>query len=1288
MAVGSVPTGYIPRKPQIFDLPGVAMSAQHRAHTDGHMFTDDDIIRWEPPGNWASLAEVRPYEGEEALWRLAREHSAFFGDAIMVGCEPFELSFYRSFRLLNLIYARSGQYRRVFALDNGEATWWLNGESSPIHDVNDQNLQLGDNEIEDYLRFFLYFLRADAGGFVLIEKPEDITLPVDDSGELSTWATLVDWHDQAKPLEVQADRDAEDRWLVDVTLAYGRQFANTVIAVASDGQVEMTDDDPIELSGEFEVPSVPSLDLAEALDDLSEEDAIEAADEVLDGSRRAIYRGRLGRRLRALGRKERALGQYQDAVSSAPENLAYLQGLELTLLHMGRVDQAISAAKDYRVNIGDSDADQARHHHELGELLREFGWKAKALQEHERAVEFAPNGTYWERLGDALFDLGRVDEAIARATLVPTNDLRARYCNRLGDRLRALNRLTEACGQYRKAMKLDPAKRRYRWGLVFTLLLLDLVEDAVAEARHAIDRYPTIELKARDHHGLARLLRAAGKGAEATEHYERAVILDPQTRYVLDLGHALLDDGHVRKALERCERAWAKDPSDPADYAALLARVAGRTREATSLYQQALAHAKSDARHAVLEAFSYHLFAIGDHQQVISLYQDAIGTDRSDAALVVRLSNVYLKLGRYGDALKLLDDVDGCLLWNRDIARSRASILLHRLGRTDQAVDAYHRALDASDTERIDVDIDLAGALARDGQWRQAQDRFMQAISTYAERRARCVWGQALYDDGKYGEAMEQFTACPAERGSYYHAVCRCHLAWAWYRQHRFFEARDQADRAIKLFELVIARYDTLLHSSPSAPTDYGGAWLLPKYFDWDLADIVGQSHSSIGALSAYRSDDKIAISAYESALTYDPCGLYSAAALAVCYAGSPEGGELLDSGHRLTRARCAANLAQRLLGWRQRSVRRSPVVRSEQIAVAQAFTALGDYRGATSLLKRARDGRNPQVEIGVEMGLAAASVARRDYHRGAEHFRRAAVLEPTNLRAIAGRADCLFKLDLTDQARNQYQRAIGIAEYHVESVVGLADVHAAIAKKQPAKEQLQCSYRDAINGYDKALEASRSGWGSMTFTPTEQASVLCSRGCVKAMMFDPDTPNRPFPRILVSAREDLRKALTLDPNLYEAAVTADKIDAYRRQFRGATAWVNKGAPGVTFVAALALFVLALFDVHYKWLKIDDLSGTIFATLTVGALVVAMAGISLPKLSRLKAAGVEMEIKSTGQIDTQLGITATTAPIQLTRGIGPDLSPPPVTGHRWSEGVSRAPRNFLKLRTRPRFDTS
>jgi ATP-dependent Zn protease len=221
---------------------------------------------------WAVWEPCEGEQGEEALARLVGQLPAFFADSTLISSRRAWLSFYREHRLIELTFVRDRGTERAFVLDGPGGTVWLNGSSEPIHDTNEaESLHLPQVTVADYVRFFFYFLRADAGAFVLIESGDEIG-PADDAGnpteDQEEALTLEGARAKAGPLTMRG-LDAAERWLLDGTVAYGGELYATSIAVEPNGEVEMIDDDPIGALGELVVPQPPSLELEARADDSS-----------------------------------------------------------------------------------------------------------------------------------------------------------------------------------------------------------------------------------------------------------------------------------------------------------------------------------------------------------------------------------------------------------------------------------------------------------------------------------------------------------------------------------------------------------------------------------------------------------------------------------------------------------------------------------------------------------------------------------------------------------------------------------------------------------------------------------------------------------------------------------------------------------------------------------------------------------------------------------------------------------------------------------------------------------
>lgn len=212
---------------------------------------DEGWLRWEP---------CEPETGRASLSQLTDESPRFFAGSRYVEGRRARLPFYDDYVLLELCIARNDATDIAYVLYGPRGTEWLNGESSPIHEVNEyESLALSGDLVESYLRFFLHFLRSDQGAFVLIESPEQLRL---EEGESAETKGLSQLRGEIKALTSLGLRD--DRYEFDGTVAYANALFHATFAVATDGNVEMIDDHPVcELVG-IDVPQLPKLTLGVA----------------------------------------------------------------------------------------------------------------------------------------------------------------------------------------------------------------------------------------------------------------------------------------------------------------------------------------------------------------------------------------------------------------------------------------------------------------------------------------------------------------------------------------------------------------------------------------------------------------------------------------------------------------------------------------------------------------------------------------------------------------------------------------------------------------------------------------------------------------------------------------------------------------------------------------------------------------------------------------------------------------------------------------------------------------
>jgi len=201
-------------------------------------------VDWEPcppePADEVLGALVERHEERFTGWRIARARRAV-------------LSFYREHQLVQLELARDDRLFRVFALHTPGTVRWLDGSLAPLHDTNESEvLSLSARTLLDYVRFFLFFLRAEEGAFTLLEVGDELKSSELSADELAALRALVKRPEEARDGSLSAH----------VVLAYGGGLFSARLLVSAHGGVEMTDDKRLASLAGVVFASAPDLDAA------------------------------------------------------------------------------------------------------------------------------------------------------------------------------------------------------------------------------------------------------------------------------------------------------------------------------------------------------------------------------------------------------------------------------------------------------------------------------------------------------------------------------------------------------------------------------------------------------------------------------------------------------------------------------------------------------------------------------------------------------------------------------------------------------------------------------------------------------------------------------------------------------------------------------------------------------------------------------------------------------------------------------------------------------------------
>ena len=116
----------------------------------------------------------------------------------------------------------------------------LNGTSPPIHEVNAKApIKINEQNVLEYLRFFCFFVRGEAGPFYVAESMEDPNMPqeMDD-----TTRSVIEGTIREASFEGMND---QGHYLCDAVVFYSNALFIANFSVQPSGMIEMLDDEPI-----------------------------------------------------------------------------------------------------------------------------------------------------------------------------------------------------------------------------------------------------------------------------------------------------------------------------------------------------------------------------------------------------------------------------------------------------------------------------------------------------------------------------------------------------------------------------------------------------------------------------------------------------------------------------------------------------------------------------------------------------------------------------------------------------------------------------------------------------------------------------------------------------------------------------------------------------------------------------------------------------------------------------------------------------------------------------------
>ncbi len=237
---------------------------------------------------------------------------------------------------------------------------------------------------------------------------------------------------------------------------------------------------------------------------------------------------------RELGRTDEALAEYRLAAQYDPEDFTAWHAIGTLLEEQGKAEEAKAA---YAKAVTAASDHLARNPHDattaamLGLMYLLLGDTEQAIPVLEQAVALRPDADNRYALGNAYYDAGRYDKALAEYQAALAADPRHfSAAVRLGDTYDKLGRTDEAIAAYRRALTIKEDADVHAY---VGMLLAKQGEAEAAEAEYRASLRLADNVLA--HLGLAELYQRAGQTDQAIAAYQAALRLqdDPYTRFAL-----------------------------------------------------------------------------------------------------------------------------------------------------------------------------------------------------------------------------------------------------------------------------------------------------------------------------------------------------------------------------------------------------------------------------------------------------------------------------------------------------------------------------------------------------------------------------------------------------------------------------------------------------------------------------------------------------------------------------------------------------------------------------------
>ncbi len=128
---------------------------------------------------------------------------------------------------------------KIYYLTESGNLYRLNGTSPPIHEVNNKGfINVTEENVLEYLRFFCFFVRGEEGPFLISEDTSNPLLPDLDEPTRNAFSNVL------RPASYEG-KDEKGNFRCDAVVFYSNALFLANFSVQPTGMIEMLDDEPI-----------------------------------------------------------------------------------------------------------------------------------------------------------------------------------------------------------------------------------------------------------------------------------------------------------------------------------------------------------------------------------------------------------------------------------------------------------------------------------------------------------------------------------------------------------------------------------------------------------------------------------------------------------------------------------------------------------------------------------------------------------------------------------------------------------------------------------------------------------------------------------------------------------------------------------------------------------------------------------------------------------------------------------------------------------------------------------